>query len=546
MADPQQLLQQGLALHRQGRLSEAESLYRQALAAWPDAPEALNLLGALLAQQGGARLAEGISCLEKAVVAAPQRGDLRLNLGHALRMAGRAEQALTAYRAARETLPQQAPGKANQQAILAEGNLLEELDRPGEAVALYEAAARSPDLLFSLGSALNKLGRLDDAEAALEEALAQVPDFAQAHGNLGGIRLKRGKAEAAAASYRRGLAAAPSEPLLHLGLGNALYQGRDFAAAAEAFSQALALKGDLADAHAGLVNALARAGRSEAALAAAERAAKLPDPPPRLLSELSGILAGMERPAEALAAAETALARNPHEIRALSRLAPLLRAAGREEEARRLFAPESVALARPLGRVPEGWDDLAAFNRELADTIRRRPDHTAEAPDAATKGGSQTAELFGDPAPVVQALKTAIEAEVRGFLARVAEDPPAPYFAEPPQNWRLISNGVVLRAEGYQDPHVHVNGYLSGVYYVEIPEEIARGNGEEGCLYFADSQAEETRALREIVRPQEGLVLLFPSYLWHGTVPYHSDKERICVAFDVVAEGATGYRMAEV
>ena len=542
MADPQALLQQGLALHRQGKLAEAEALYRQALQVQPDAPEALNLLGALLAQQGGGKLAEGIACLEKAVVAAPQRGDLRLNLGHALRMAGRGEQALTAYHAARESLPPQ----AQEQAVLAEGTLLEELGRAEEAVALYQAAPQSPNLLFNLGSALNKLGRLDDAEAALERAIAQAPNFAQAQGNLAGIRLKRGKPEAAAASYRKGLAAAPNEPLLHLGLGNALYRAKDFAAAAEAFGQALALRGELADAHAGLVNALAKAGRRGEALAAAERAAKLPNPPPRLLSELSGILAGLERSEEALAAAEKALAREPHEIRALSRIAPLLRAAGRESEADALFAPETVTRARPLSQAPEGWDDLAAFNRDLAEYIRRRPDHTAEAPDAATKGGSQTAELFGDSAPVVQALKAAIEAEVRGYLERLAKDPPAAYFAAPPQDWRLISNGVVLRAEGYQDPHVHVNGYLSGVYYVEIPEEVARGNGEEGCLYFADSQAEQGRALREIVRPQEGLIVLFPSYLWHGTVPYHSDQERICVAFDVVAEGAGEVRVAEI
>lgn len=537
--DPGPLLRQGLALHRQGRLDHAEAHYREALKAAPGAPEALNLLGALLAQQGGAKLEEGISCLEQAVAGAPERGDLRLNLGHALRLAGRGEAALAALRAARERLPGQ------EAAILAEGTLLEELGRAEEAVACYEAAPRTPNLLFNLASALNKAGRLDDAEAALSEALKQAPNFAQAWGNLAGIRLKRGKAAEAAADYRRGLQAAPEEPLLHLGLGNALYRLKDFSEAAEAFRQALRLRPELADGHAGLVNALAKAGKQAEALTAAEFAAALPEPPPRLLSELSGLLAGMDRNKEALAAAERALEVEPHEIRALSRLAPLLRAAGREKEADALFSPDKVVQARQLTEIP-GWDDLAAFNRELADHIRRRPDHTAEAPDAATKGGSQTAELFGDPAPVVQALKKALEAEVRDTLERLAADPPAPYFAEPPKDWRLIANGVVLRAAGYQDPHVHVNGYLSGVYYVEIPEEVSGGTGEDGCLYLADSQAEAGRSLREIVRPQEGLAVLFPSYLWHGTVPYHSGRERICVAFDLVPEGAGEVRVAEV
>ncbi|MEX0921392.1 MAG: tetratricopeptide repeat protein [Rhodovibrionaceae bacterium] len=542
MAELQTLLQRGLALHRQGRLAEAEACYRQILQSAPGAPEALNLLGALLAQLGGAKLAEGIACLQQAVAAAPQRGDIQLNLAQALRLAGETEAALDAVRTARGTLPAQ----AQEQALLAEGSLLEALGRSAEAIALYEAAPRSPGLLFALAAALNAAGRLDAAEDALTEALAQAPGFAQAHGNLAGIRLKRGKLDPAIASYHQGLAAAPQEPLLHLGLGNALYRAKDYAGAAEAFRAALALKGDLADGHAGLVNALAKGGKTGEALAAAEAAAALPAPPPRLLSELSGILAGLDRKAEALAAAEQALAAAPHEIRALSRLAPLLRAAGRAEEAAALFSPGRVLRSRLLSAPPPGWDSLAAFNRDLAAHIRARPDHTAEAPDAATKGGSQTAELFGDPAPVVQALKTLLEAEVRAALGAYTTAPPAPYFAAPPQSWRLISNAVVLQAAGYQDPHVHINGYLSGVYYLEIPEEVSRGNGEEGCLYLADSQAEEARSLREIVRPQEGLVVLFPSYLWHGTVPYHSDKERICVAFDLVPEGAGEVRVAEV
>ncbi len=527
MADLATLLQQGLALHRQGQLGPAEALYRQALQGNSGAPEALNLLGALLTQQGGAKLAEGLACLEQAVTAAPRRGDIRLNLGHALRRAGEGAAALDAYRAARGLLPPQAQA----QGLLAEGGLLEELGRLEEAIALYETAPPGPQARFALAAALNKAGRLDAAEAVLGEILAQAPGFAQAWGNLAGIRLKRGKVAEAAEAYRQGLKAAPQEPLLQLGLGNALYRAGDWDGAAAAFRAALALRPDLADGHAGLVNALARAGRGEQALQAAQAAAALPDPPPRLLAELSGLLAELGRPEEALATAEQALQRAPHEIRALSRIAPLLRAAGRPDEADALFSPDKVLRARPLAQVPQGWDDLAAFNRELAEHIRRRPDHTAEAPDAATKGGSQTAELFGDPAPVVQALKSALEAELRGHLETLAQAPPAPYFAAPPQNWRLISNAVVLRSEGYQEPHVHINGYLSGVYYVEIPEVVARGNGEEGCLYLADSQQEDGRSIREIVRPQEGLVLLFPSYLWHGTVPYRSDSERICVAF---------------
>jgi hypothetical protein len=40
------------------------------------------------------------------------------------------------------------------------------------------------------------------------------------------------------------------------------------------------------------------------------------------------------------------------------------------------------------------------------------------------------------------------------------------------------------------------------------------------------------------VRPELGLLVLFPSYFWHGTLPFHSEQPRLTVAFDVVPETA--------
>lgn len=84
---------------------------------------------------------------------------------------------------------------------------------------------------------------------------------------------------------------------------------------------------------------------------------------------------------------------------------------------------------------------------------------------------------------------------------------------------------------------MHPSGYVSGVYYVQVPSEVAAGDGEAGCIYFADQEmpaAEAQKHARRMIRPQAGMMLLFPSYFWHGTVPFESERERICVAFDVI------------
>ena len=38
---------------------------------------------------------------------------------------------------------------------------------------------------------------------------------------------------------------------------------------------------------------------------------------------------------------------------------------------------------------------------------------------------------------------------------------------------------------------------------------------------------------RHVVRPREGRLVLFPSCLWHGTVPFSGDQPRLSVAFDI-------------
>ena len=101
----------------------------------------------------------------------------------------------------------------------------------------------------------------------------------------------------------------------------------------------------------------------------------------------------------------------------------------------------------------------------------------------------------------------------------------------------MNSNAVVLRSSGYQDPHIHPAGYVSGVYYVQIPDEVSSGNDGDGCIYFTDKErpaAEAPHHALRRIRPQAGVMHLFPSYFWHGVTRFEGDRERICVAFDVI------------
>ena len=81
---------------------------------------------------------------------------------------------------------------------------------------------------------------------------------------------------------------------------------------------------------------------------------------------------------------------------------------------------------------------------------------------------------------------------------------------------------------------------MSGVYYVKVPEAVHDpARQREGWIEFGRPDPRYT-CVRDprvkVLEPVEGQVLLFPSFFWHGTVPFDIEEERISIAFDVNPE----------
>ena len=93
---------------------------------------------------------------------------------------------------------------------------------------------------------------------------------------------------------------------------------------------------------------------------------------------------------------------------------------------------------------------------------------------------------------------------------------------------------MLLRPNGYHWDHIHHLGWLSSAFYIEVPE-APPGNPHEGSIKFGEPGTRTTPKLgyEHIIRPEPGTLVLFPSYMWHGTVPFTSDTKRMTLAFDV-------------
>ena len=202
-AQLQSLLQEAVAHHRGNRLAEAEKLYARARVAAPSSFDAWHLSGALLLQRGAYREAKPI--LERALRLAPGSAVCVLRLGLACTGAG--------------DLP------------AAERHLRAALQRDD----------RLPDAWNHLGFVLRALGRLDEARACYERAVALKPDYAEAHDRLGALRCEQHGPAAGVPHFRRVVELQPAHAPGWSNLGAALVMDGQLPSARDAFARALAL-----------------------------------------------------------------------------------------------------------------------------------------------------------------------------------------------------------------------------------------------------------------------------------------------------------------
>ena len=332
---------QALDAHQQGRLAEAEALYRAVLAAAPDNVDTLYLLGALQLQRRdfatAARLlgqaamldpnhaaaqamlgvvrhalgqhAAALASFDCALALQPDQAEVLNNRGVALRDLGRHEEALDSYDRAIALVPDYADALCNR------GNTLRDLGRPAEAAAGYERfLALQPghvEVLYRLGALLLELGRPAEALARYDQALAVAPDGPELLNNRGIALSRLGRPEEALASYERALVLRPDYAEAWHNRGAALCDLRRLEAALASVDRALALRPDYADAWTFRGIALRDLGQNELALASLDRAVALRPDHADALIQRGEVLRGLRRHEEAEEAFTRALACAP-------------------------------------------------------------------------------------------------------------------------------------------------------------------------------------------------------------------------------------------
>ena len=531
-ADVGQLLSQAVGALEAGRPSEAAKLCRQVLKRSPDHPDALNLAGVAAFHLGDAERA--LKLLRSATARRPEQVESHNNLGNVLRMMGRTGEAEAAYREALAIAPQHGDSLFNL------GLVLEALERPAEAVDCYrQVLDQRPDFAdaqLSLGNALKALDRLEEAEAAYRRAIALAPGQAAALINLGVVLRERGRAAEAEETYRQAIALAPRNPAALYNLGIALQDQERLDEAEVCYREVLGIAPDYVQALINLGYALQSTGRRSAAVMAYERAVDLAPHLAEAWVNLAEARLELGEPERALADCEAFLEEHPGNTALLACKAVLLNELGRDEALEALVVGPGLIAQRRFTEAPDGRD-IAALNAALVEHLLAHPTLVEAPASHATKDGRHSGELLVEPKGPMAELERMITEAVEGY----GRDHPAgathPFLDMRPPRFALTVWGVVLSGAGHQVAHIHPSAWLSGVYYPKVPAAVDEpGSGQAGWIEFGRPPAHlacQKPPKVTLYRPEEGLMLLFPSYLYHRTIPFEGEQTRVSIAFDV-------------
>ncbi|MEO8443920.1 MAG: tetratricopeptide repeat protein [Gammaproteobacteria bacterium] len=486
---PQVTIESARARLAAGDVQAAEAIALAILRDDPDHAEALHLLGIIRFQTG--RAEDGVKMLERAVRAAPRLLAAHVDLGAMLITVGRPLDATAQLRTAVQLDP------ANVEAQVNLGNALHAQGELQAAEVVHHTALRlDPHHVrgnMSLGNLLLHLRRPQEAAEFLASAAAMAPAMAAPHQFLGNALRDLGRLDEAITSYRRAIALEPTIPDANEQLG-LLLKGQGH------FEEALGPLNTAATHHARAraLECLLRLGRPE--------------------EFFTDIRDHHERDATNMHSASLSAFASYH----LGRPDP------------HPFCPRPLEYVRVVDRYTRPGAD-ADFLRDLIGEASQL-NAMWEPRGISTVRGFQTGgNLFAHRLPALTRLNHDILEELQRYRTGLQPASMA-LLTRWPLNTRLHGWYVRLLTGGHQYFHNHPFGWMSGCLYLQMPKAAPAGEGaiEFGLESGSYPPLSDKPAPTLVHHPKPGQIAFFPSSLYHRTIPFNSDEERLCIAFDLL------------
>jgi uncharacterized protein (TIGR02466 family) len=442
-----------------------------------------------------------------------------------------------------------------------------------EALASYKSALKlqpekfnqsSADLLFNCAIALTHLNRLDEAASTYQQAIKIKPNFFEAHGNLGTILQRQGKLDDAIKSYQAGLKINPQDARGHFNFGTALRDKGDLAAAITSYQRAISLFPNYTDAHNNLGETLRDQGDMTLAVKSYQAALTLNPNHPNANYNMAEFLYLAKNYEEAIVYFERSQL-DDWQARKLycqyksfkfdAFKANIHALAGGTPNTSPFIATLSTHFSvnsntpDPYNFCKNSFDFVyqnkifAADSALLKDLLNdiNTADIAERKQGRLTNGQQSAGNLFKRPEASFRALAELIKQEFLHYKKQFANANCELILSFPTELEFTSSWYVKMQQGGHLSAHIHEIGWISGAVYLAMPPE----NGLEGAFEYGthgdDYPILAPKTASDFptayIIPSAGDIVLFPSSLFHRTIPFNSNETRVCIAFDLKPAG---------
>jgi tetratricopeptide (TPR) repeat protein len=147
-------------------------------------------------------------------------------------------------------------------------------------------------------------------------------------------------------------------------------------------------------------------------------------------------------------------------------------------------------------------------------------------------GIQSSGNIFESSNPIFTTLKFSIYRVIENYREKF-NDKNCEFIQKWPKKDKIKGWFVKMKKDGFLKPHIHEIGWLSGVIYLKVPEKIEN----QGMIKFGLDGHNYPKLHENFPSKIEEVstndIVVFPSSLFHQTIPFESEEERICIAFDI-------------
>ena len=513
---------------------QAFDICRTILSVDPHSWEALNLAGVAAFKAGLPD--DAIELLHNSIFLEPNNAIAYCNLGNIFSELKQFCKARECYKKAIDCNPNYAEAYFNLGLLeYNSGNILEAIKTLQDTLKKKQNHALA---LHTLGNIYKDLGQLTASKISFQKAIKSDSKLAEARTNLASVLHELGDFKNALKRCQQAIQINPLSPEAKYNLGLTLQELGRHDEAIKIYTDVLLSFPKNAAAAMNIGYSWQQLGKLDSAKQNFEHAINIDPSFAQAYINLADLRLQQGKPEKALEICDTFLKKQPGNTAMLGFKTFALYDAGKPEKAKNLINFDRF-IKTSFIEPPNSFSNLEEMNKALINHLESHPTLIFSPQSHATRDGYHSGELLTNSKGPFSNFEDVIRTALEHYKSSLIKPPHHLILCAEQRTSRISAWGVIMRSSSHQIPHIHPAAWLSGVYYAKVPDTISQSSdGEEGFLVFGkapDHFHNKIESETFAIRPEEGLLVMFPSYFYHHTIPSRSNDLRVSIAFDLIS-----------